>query len=214
MRTYLKRFRMNPPKAHFDFHGLGRRACRDLEGVFEASDPSGLELLSKELLAAKKIVSFGVGREGLMMEAIAMRLMHAGFKSYVVGEMVTPAVGPGDLFLVSAGPGHFPTVETLLKCGPRGGWPHGGNHCSAGACRTDAGGRFDPSARADDGRHSCRPKHSNDGHSLRGFSPVIWRFAGSPPSGAHKSKTGGHVHAIYQHEVKVPSRSHITPTKS
>jgi 6-phospho-3-hexuloisomerase len=49
------------------------------------------------------------------MEAIAMRLMHAGFKSYVVGEMVTPAVGPGDLFLVSAGPGHFPTVETLLS---------------------------------------------------------------------------------------------------
>ena len=81
---------------------------------FPASDPSGLERLSKELLAAKKIVSFGVGREGLMMEAIAMRLMHAGFKSYVVGEMVTPAVGPGDLFLVSAGPGHFPTVETLL----------------------------------------------------------------------------------------------------
>ena len=95
---------MNPSKAPFDFYGLGRRACRDLEGVFEASDPAGLERLSQELLAAKKIVSFGVGREGLMMEAIAMRLMHAGFKSYVVGEMVTPAVGPGDLFLVSAGP--------------------------------------------------------------------------------------------------------------
>ena len=106
---------MDPSKAPFDFHGLGRRACRDLEGVFEASDPSGLERLSQELLAAKKIVSFGVGREGLMMEAIAMRLMHAGFKSYVVGEMVTPAVGPGDLFLVSAGPGHFPTVETLIS---------------------------------------------------------------------------------------------------
>ncbi len=44
-----------------------------------------------------------------------MRLMHAGFRSYVVGEMVTPPVGPGDLFLVSAGPGHFPTVETLLN---------------------------------------------------------------------------------------------------
>ena len=41
-----------------------------------------------------------------------MRLMHAGFKSYVVGEMVTPPVGPGT-FLVKAGPGHFPTVETL-----------------------------------------------------------------------------------------------------
>ena len=49
-----------------------------------------------------------------MMEAIAMRLMHAGFKSYVVGEMVTPAVGPGDLFW-SAPDLHFPTVETLLS---------------------------------------------------------------------------------------------------
>ena len=29
--------------------------------------------------------------------------------------MVTPPVGSGDLFLVSAGPGHFPTVETLLN---------------------------------------------------------------------------------------------------
>jgi 6-phospho-3-hexuloisomerase len=49
------------------------------------------------------------------MAAIAMRLMHAGFKSYVVGEMVTPPVGPGDVFFTSAGPGHFPTIETLLK---------------------------------------------------------------------------------------------------
>jgi 6-phospho-3-hexuloisomerase len=103
------------PEPHFDFQGLGRQACRDLEGVFEASDSSELERLSRELLGAERIVSYGVGREGLMMEAIAMRLMHAGFKSYVVGEMVTPPVGPGDLFLTSAGPGHFPTVETLLK---------------------------------------------------------------------------------------------------
>jgi 6-phospho-3-hexuloisomerase len=106
---------MMHPEPQFDFHALGRRVCRDLESVFEATEPSQLELLSQELLGAKQIVSFGVGREGLMMEAIAMRLMHAGFKSYVVGEMVTPAVGPGDLFLVSAGPGHFPTVETLLN---------------------------------------------------------------------------------------------------
>jgi len=103
------------PEPYFDFNGLGGRVCRELESVFEETEPSQLELLSKELLAAQRIVSYGVGREGLMMEAIAMRLMHAGFKSYVVGEMVTPPVGPGDLFLVSAGPGHFPTVETLLK---------------------------------------------------------------------------------------------------
>lgn len=104
-----------PSELQFDFHALGRRVCRDLESVFEGTDPSELERLSQELLAAQRIVCYGVGREGLMMEAIAMRLMHAGFKSYVVGEMVTPPVGPGDVFLVSAGPGHFPTVETLLN---------------------------------------------------------------------------------------------------
>src|SRR5947209_18151169 len=98
----------------FDVRALGRRVCQDLEGVFDKVEPSALETLAQELLAAQRIVCYGVGREGLMMEAIAMRLMHAGFKSYVVGEMVTPPVGPGDVFLVSAGPGHFPTVEPLL----------------------------------------------------------------------------------------------------
>ena len=99
----------------FDFRHMGRRACRDLENVFERSAPSGFETLIRELVSADRIVCYGVGREGLMMEAFAMRLMHAGFRSYVVGEMVTPPVRGGDVFIASAGPGHFPTVETLLK---------------------------------------------------------------------------------------------------
>jgi 6-phospho-3-hexuloisomerase len=103
------------PHSHFDLNALGLRACRDLEGVFAQVDPAQLELLAREIVAAHRIVCYGAGREGLMMQAIAMRLMHAGFQSYVVGEMVTPRVGRGDLFLASAGPGHFPTIETLLK---------------------------------------------------------------------------------------------------
>jgi 6-phospho-3-hexuloisomerase len=103
------------PQSHFDLNALGLRACQDLEGVFAQLNPTQLELLAKEIVAARRIVCYGAGREGLMMQAIAMRLMHAGFQSYVVGEMVTPRVGQGDLFLASAGPGHFPTIETLLK---------------------------------------------------------------------------------------------------
>jgi 6-phospho-3-hexuloisomerase len=99
----------------FDVRTLGTRAGQDLEAVFSKFEPSQLEILSQELLAAKRIVCYGVGREGLMMGAIAMRLMHAGFKSYVVGEMVTPPVGAGDIFFTSAGPGHFPIIETLLR---------------------------------------------------------------------------------------------------
>jgi 6-phospho-3-hexuloisomerase len=93
---------------NFDVRTLGMRACQDLGGVFSKLETSQLETLSQELLSAKRIICYGVGREGLMMEAIAMRLMHAGFKSYVVGEMVTPPVGAGDIFFTSAGPGIFP----------------------------------------------------------------------------------------------------------
>jgi 6-phospho-3-hexuloisomerase len=103
------------PEPHFDLLALAQRACLDLEHVFQRVDPKQLELLAREIIAARRIVCYGAGREGLMMQAIAMRLMHAGFQSYVVGEMVTPRVGPGDLFLASAGPGHFPTIETLLR---------------------------------------------------------------------------------------------------
>ena len=144
-----------------------------------------------------------------------MRLMHAGFKSYVVGEMVTPPVGRGDLFLVSAGPGHFPTVETLLNVAREAGGRTAAITAQPAACRADAGGRFDPFAGADDGGHSCRSQHSDDGHSLRGFSLAVWRSAGFASARAHKSKTGGHVHAIYQYEVKVPLtlRSQYHPYK-
>jgi 6-phospho-3-hexuloisomerase len=101
--------------SHFDLSALGQQAARELEGVFARVNPDQLEVLAKEIIAARRIVCYGAGREGLMMQAIAMRLMHAGFQSYVVGEMVTPRVGEGDLFLASAGPGHFPTIETLLR---------------------------------------------------------------------------------------------------
>ena len=102
------------PEPSFDLTSLGRRACRDLEKIFQQIDPAHLESLSQELVAARRIVCYGVGREGLMMNALAMRLMHAGFQSYVVGEMVTPPVRSGDVFFASAGPGYFPTIETLL----------------------------------------------------------------------------------------------------
>jgi len=55
--------------------------------------------LSKRLAGARRIVCYGVGREGLMMKSLAMRLFHAA----------------GDVLLVSAGPGNFSTVAALSR---------------------------------------------------------------------------------------------------
>ena len=70
--------------------------------------------LCDELLKAHRIATYGVGREGLMMRALCMRLMHLGLDAYVVGDMTTPHLGTGDLLVVSAGPGSFSTVNALL----------------------------------------------------------------------------------------------------
>lgn len=52
-----------------------------------------------------RIFVAGAGRSGLMMRAFAMRLMHAGFQAYVVGEAVTPGLQAGDLLIIGSGSG-------------------------------------------------------------------------------------------------------------
>jgi 6-phospho-3-hexuloisomerase len=54
---------------------------------------------------AKNIFLMGAGRTGLMMKASAMRLMHLGYKVYVVGETTTPAINEGDLLIAGSGSG-------------------------------------------------------------------------------------------------------------
>lgn len=90
------------------------RACTELQTACTALDPDQLGAFMREIADAKKIVLYGVGREGLMMRALAMRLYHMGLDAHVVGDMSAPPVGPGDLLIVSAGPGGFSTVNGLL----------------------------------------------------------------------------------------------------
>lgn len=93
---------------------LARRALDEVAAVFTPATSEAAGRLCDEILRAQRIACFGVGREGLMMRALCMRLMHLGFDAHVVGDMTTPPIGPGDLFMVSAGPGAFSTALALL----------------------------------------------------------------------------------------------------
>ncbi len=64
--------------------------------------------------AIERILCSGAGREGLMVRALCMRLMHLGCDAHMVGDMTTPPVGAGDLLIVSAGPGHSAVQEALM----------------------------------------------------------------------------------------------------
>jgi len=100
---------------------LYRAALDDLARVFARLEPGPVERAVEAIAKARQLALYGVGREGLQMRGFAMRLYHLGLKSSVVGDMSAPQLGTGDLFLASAGPGHFATVEALLGVARRDG---------------------------------------------------------------------------------------------
>jgi 6-phospho-3-hexuloisomerase len=94
---------------------MARQALEEIEAVFGRVEEHAAARMCSEILSARRIVCYGVGREGLMMKALCMRLMHLGLDAHVAGDMTTPRVGKGDLFIASAGPGYFSTVMALLE---------------------------------------------------------------------------------------------------
>jgi 6-phospho-3-hexuloisomerase len=73
------------------------------------------------ILSARCLFVMGAGRTGLALKMVAMRLMHLGLVVHVVGEVTTPAIGPGDLLLVASGSGTTPgpvhAAEVAVKTG-------------------------------------------------------------------------------------------------
>ena len=57
------------------------------------------------ILSARRVFVAGAGRSGLMVRAFAMRLMHLGLETHVVGETTAPSIGSGDLLLIGSGSG-------------------------------------------------------------------------------------------------------------
>ena len=100
---------------------LSKGALNDLEGVFAKLPDDAADSLIEAIVAAKRIVIFGCGREGLQMRGFAMRLFHMGRDVSVWGDMTMPPVGPGDLLFVSAGPGYLGTAEVLVDIAHRAG---------------------------------------------------------------------------------------------
>lgn len=104
-----------------DFRALVTQAVAELRDATAAIDPAELTALIDAIAVARRIVLHGLGREGLMMRALAMRLFHAGLDAHVLGDMSCPPVSAGDLLIVSAGPGEFATILALVDQAMRAG---------------------------------------------------------------------------------------------
>lgn len=93
---------------------LYQTALAELGTVFGRLDDTRVDALVERLAVARRIVVFGGGREKLQIMGLAMRLFHMGLNAAVEGDMTTPAVGPGDVFLVTCGPGYISTAQALM----------------------------------------------------------------------------------------------------
>ena len=100
---------------------MGARALADLSVVLDNVQEVDIEGFLAEIAAAKRIALHGLGREGLQMRGLAMRLFHLGIDAHVVSDMTVPPLSAGDLLIVSAGPGDFTTIEALMNIAKKAG---------------------------------------------------------------------------------------------
>jgi 6-phospho-3-hexuloisomerase len=82
--------------------------ARVLSQVNEDDITNLLSLLQQ----AQQVFVMGSGRSRLVMQMFAMRLMHLGLRTFVVGETVTPALRTGDLLIACSASGE--TASTCL----------------------------------------------------------------------------------------------------
>lgn len=101
---------------------MAKQICNHISSIFTQPihpHPPVLDLLVTELSSTAirngKVFLYGVGREGLMLKALCMRLAHLGLSTHFVFDMTTPPVTSNDILIASAGPGGFSTVDAICS---------------------------------------------------------------------------------------------------
>src|SRR5207248_2740490 len=87
----------------------------EMRRVFARVPADAVAQLACEIVTARRILVYGVGRNGLVLQAFAMRLMHLGLDGHFVGQLTTPPIGGGDLLLAALALGRLPTADAIIN---------------------------------------------------------------------------------------------------
>ncbi|PWW20543.1 3-hexulose-6-phosphate isomerase [Cytobacillus oceanisediminis] len=79
------------------------KVLEEMKAVCSNVVPEDYESFVKLLKEDKRFFFTGEGRSGLVVKAIAIRLMHSGKTVYVLGETTTPAIQENDILIVLSG---------------------------------------------------------------------------------------------------------------
>ena len=92
-----------------------RLIIEKIGSILDATDQNYDQQLTAMVDQASRIFIAGAGRSALVARFFAMRLMHGGYNVFVVGEIVTPSLSKGDLFIVISGSGETETMIAFAK---------------------------------------------------------------------------------------------------
>lgn len=87
----------------------------ELSSLYKRLEQDKVVGLLDALQSAHSVFMAGAGRSGMLLRCFTMRMMHMGKKAYMVGEVVTPAIRPGDLLLIASGSGETGSLVNMAR---------------------------------------------------------------------------------------------------
>ena len=100
---------------------LADQVLSEIRSVLGTINEDSVRRFVDAILEANRIVVYGAGRMGMMSAAFGMRLAHLGFQSHVLREPTTPAIGKGDILILSSGSGETQSVYDVAVLGKKAG---------------------------------------------------------------------------------------------
>ncbi|OZG68117.1 6-phospho-3-hexuloisomerase [Bifidobacterium eulemuris] len=77
----------------------------EIQGVVAKMDEGDLKAATDVITRNSRVYAAGEGRSGFQARSFAMRLMHIGYTSYMMGETICPSMHEGDVLLAISGSG-------------------------------------------------------------------------------------------------------------
>jgi 6-phospho-3-hexuloisomerase len=81
------------------------QASGELTDCLSKIEETDVQRLIDAILSSQKIYFAGAGRSLLVLRCVAMRFMHIGLETYIVGDTTTPAFGSKDILIIGSGSG-------------------------------------------------------------------------------------------------------------
>ena len=86
---------------------------KKIKDILSQVSEKDIKKVKNLFLKSNRIFLYGAGRSGLVSKAFAIRLVHLGFQTFVIGETITAPVQKGDLVVIISGSGEtIPAIMT------------------------------------------------------------------------------------------------------